>query len=201
MPVAPHDLVDRREPRASHVVRRGKHSKPRRPLVYTVFLAVVALMALALIAGRFGLLGVRALSVESGSMEPSIRQGSVIVTTPESMPAVGAVVTYRHPLDPNILITHRVVGYEGEGDDLHLVTQGDANNAPDSDPVPLDAVVGQVRFAIPGLGRIIGWARTDLGLIVLIIVPATVVVHNEVLRLRDQLAERRRTRRDPQQAD
>lgn len=195
MPVAPYDLVDLGEPQGSHSLSRGRHARPRRPILYIVTLTIVGLLGIVLVAGRFGLWGVRALSVESGSMEPAIRRYSVVLTTPVDTPAIGSVITYEHPLDPEILITHRVVGYEGEGDDLRLVTKGDANNAPDGEPVRREAVVGQVRMVIPWLGLIVDIARSEIGFIVLIIIPATIIVHNEILRLRDLLAERRREKK------
>jgi signal peptidase len=171
-------------------LKKGRHSRPARPLLYKVLLVVVVVVGIAVVAGQVGLIGFRALTVQSGSMEPAIGRHSVVVVTQATSLAVGDVITFEHAEEPDILITHRIVDVTGAGDNAVYTTKGDGNDDVDLDPVPAQSVVGKVRFSIPWIGLAVTWTRTDLGFIVLIIIPATLIVHQEILNLRQQYRDR-----------
>ena len=77
----------------------------------------------------------KVLSVLSGSMEPAIRTGDVIIVEPlrpEHEIREGDVITFRAADAPDMLITHRVIGIVSvNGEPAAYVTKGDANEAPD----------------------------------------------------------------------
>jgi hypothetical protein len=52
------------------------------------------------------------------------------------------------------LVSHRVIAVSDQLGEPTLWTKGDANEAIDSWAVPADAVIGEVRFTVPYLGRI-----------------------------------------------
>lgn len=129
------------------------------------FLSTVLLIILLLIAGVLvlpPLLGCKNMAVLSGSMEPKIKVGAMVVareTEPEVL-QVGDVITYN--LAGDTLVTHRIIEInEAEG---HVLTQGDANDIPDGAPVPYDRIVGKVLFHVPLLGYVTMYMKTPIGI-------------------------------------
>lgn len=127
----------------------------------------VALAAILLAFALSQAFGVRFFSVLSGSMEPDIPTGSVVVTVPESLAGeiqTGDVVSY--VADENLtVVTHRVVD-ESTSPEL-LTTQGDANKVADP-PVLRVNVVGKVAFVVPALGYPLSYLATTPGKIIAI---------------------------------
>ena len=109
-----------------------------RVLGTVILLGVIALF-LPMTAPR--LLGYEVYSVVSGSMEPSIPVGSLVLvdaTAPEDL-LKGDVVAFDSGAS---VITHRVkANHVVEGE---LITRGDANDAADLEPVRYSAVHGKV---------------------------------------------------------
>lgn len=92
-------------------------------------------------AGRFS-----AQIVLSGSMEPAVRTGALIFTDKkQTKPKQGDVISYRFN---DALITHRVLREENG----IYITQGDANETEDPNPVYPEQIEGTVVFSIPFLG-------------------------------------------------
>jgi signal peptidase len=88
------------------------------------------------------------------SMAPGYPSGSLLVVAPPSAAGVevGMVVMFEDPGAPGRLVVHRVVARTGAGSPTFR-TRGDANNASDPHPVPASAIRGEVRWAVPALGR------------------------------------------------
>ena len=83
--------------------------------------------------------------VLSGSMEPGIRIGDiVIVKKTQQEPHIGDVVAYKYS---GMIILHRVINVTGN----QLVTKGDANDAPDN-PITVKQVLGKLYLHIPYAG-------------------------------------------------
>jgi len=145
-----------------------------------VIIAGLMVMATLKIPGSFQL-----LTVLSGSMSPTIKTGSIVVVKPAAEYQVGEIITYRL-IGQGDHFTHRVVEIKRSGDQKLLVTKGDANQEPDSQPVPMAQVEGKVLFSLPWLGYAVNYARTPAGLTVVIIL-ATVVVYREILTIQKEL--------------
>ena len=79
--------------------------------------------------------GMQPLVVRSGSMEPTIATGSMILVKriDASEIKVGDVLAVERP--DHTRVTHRVVGIEHRGATAELTMKGDANE--DADPVPV----------------------------------------------------------------
>ncbi len=127
------------------------------------------------------------LTVLSGSMEPEMHAGDVIVSTkvdPENI-AVGDIITFRlnSDDDPNRFVTHRVIEITERDGYLQFKTKGDANEDPDSGAIAESQVVGKVVFIIPYIGHIGNFARSILGYIVFIVIPALLLIGNELLNI------------------
>jgi signal peptidase I len=119
--------------------------------------------------------GYQLKSVLSGSMEPSIKTGSVIAIKPAEDPSSykkGDVITYRALDNANMLITHRVIDVQTLDSQIHYFTKGDNNDGQDSNPIPASHVVGQYEgFMIPYIGYGLNFYNTDAGKILLLIIP------------------------------
>ena len=83
--------------------------------------------------------------IGSGSMEPALRKGDLLLVRADGGLYPGDIVTYVSR--GGSLITHRVVGHAEAG----YITQGDANNIPD-EAVTQQRVLGRVVGVLPGMG-------------------------------------------------
>lgn len=114
-----------------------------------VFLAAVAL------APR--LLGWNGTTVATGSMEPRISVGDMALTSPIDPDELvaGQVIGFEDPAglsqDP---ILHRIIEVNEDGT---FTTKGDANESPDSTPVPPENVIGIGRILVPAVGKPVVW--------------------------------------------
>ena len=98
------------------------------------------------------LLGYEAYTVVSGSMEPAIPTGSLVLikgVEAREVEAEDVIAFYGGP-DSNAIITHRVV--ENRVIMGEFVTKGDANAENDMNPVKYDEFIGKVALSIPAFG-------------------------------------------------
>lgn len=114
--------------------------------------------------------------VSSGSMEPSIKTGSVIAVVPKAVYQVGDIISFKTSDNSKSTTTHRIVGIGGG----FFKVAGDANDDPDPNLVPNSAVVGSVRLSVPYVGYLSGFAKTPKGFILLVIIPATIIIYEEL---------------------
>lgn len=139
-------------------------------------------------------LGWRAFVVLSGSMEPKIKTGSVVFTAPKAEYRENDIITFfANPQQKDLrkvqaVITHRVVKVHDDEGRQTFTTKGDANNSADRESVTAAAVLGRVVLMIPYLGYAVAFAKTQTGLIVLIIIPATLIVYSELLNIKNEIS-------------
>ncbi len=154
--------------------------------VYAMAIVVILLVAILLVAGRFGIGGVRALVVQSGSMEPTILTKSVVIAAPSSSYSVGDIITFRHSGRENVLVTHRLQSIKNGNE---FITKGDANEEADGESVLAVNVIGKVVFTIPFVGMIVSFAQTQLGFLLLVVIPAVAIVYSELLSIKKQIVK------------
>lgn len=128
---------------------------------------VVVLLALVLIAVP-RLLGWVPLTVMSGSMEPQLPTGSLVVLSPVTeenfaQVAVGDVITLMPYPDDDTLVTHRVVAqaWRADGERI-LTTRGDANGADDPWQVTAQQARGVARYHVPYAGYLTALITDDV---------------------------------------
>lgn len=118
------------------------------------------------------LLGWHSYVIVTGSMEPGISAGDVVLASPNpeidpvitegerppsNPPLVGRVVSFDDPGREGHILTHRVVYIDEDG---ALVTKGDANPTVDSVPVPRESVTGLGRLLVQFVGLPVVWLKT-----------------------------------------
>lgn len=130
-----------------------------RVVVGTVARGVVAtLLGLALWAAAPALIGWQPTTVMTGSMEPRLTPGDVVVSRPVASGEVrtGKILLADDPDQSGHLRMHR---YVEDGPGGTLVTKGDANPQQDSTPLERSAVHGVAFLRIPFVGAPILWLR------------------------------------------
>ncbi|MXV63831.1 signal peptidase I [Natronorubrum sp. JWXQ-INN-674] len=142
-----------------------------------VVLALLLLVGLVAVPGLVG--GDDAFVVTSGSMSPTIEAGDVIITQdvdPEEIES-GDIVTFHDGSEANTgYVTHRVVDVVEENGERYFELQGDANDEPDEGLVPAEYAQGDLHLHVPYFGYLLLFARSSLGLFVLVIGPGLVLV-------------------------
>lgn len=162
--------------------------------IYRFLLGV--LMVLALAVGLLLFISVmpfgskfKLYSVMSGSMEPDIGVGSLIVVRQEDKYAVGDAITFL-PSDASRqqdTKTHRIITVEKKNGKIFFKTKGDANSIADTELVPLDKVIGKVSAKISYVGYIFGYAKTLPGIILVVVIPSTIIVYDEIGKIKKEL--------------
>lgn len=119
--------------------------------------------------------------VKSGSMEPTIPTGSVVLIRPEAAYAVGDIITFGEDNKRQIPTTHRIISVSNENGKEVFQTKGDANEVADPKPTQSNSVIGKVVFDVPRAGFILDFARTTLGFALLVGIPAGLIILDELL--------------------
>ena len=127
---------------------------------------IVAFLAFVFISPDYDLYIVR-----SGSMEPAINVGDMVLAGPVGTGGIkpGVIISYEAGKN---LITHRVLSIDGNT----LITKGDANKEQDPNPVRLSQVQSRYIFRIPYVGYVAGFLRTRPGWLLSIVLPSIVLV-------------------------
>jgi signal peptidase len=95
-------------------------------------------------------------AVLSGSMEPELAVGGLIMIKPVEAQHVstGDIISFKIP-DIETPICHRVIEITEIDGQLFFQTKGDANEEPDMNLVPAEAVKGEEVLYIPYVGNIV----------------------------------------------
>jgi signal peptidase len=160
-------------------------SRTGRLLGNVLLWAALGLVIGAVLAtGAPRLFGGTSLTVLSGSMEPAIHTGDVVVGRPiaASEARAGEVITFREP-DSNRLVTHRLRRIRLRNGIAAMVTKGDANNAPERWRIPVGGRVSRVLYRVPRLGYARVFAGSPLGRLLLLVLPAFALAVFELKRI------------------
>ena len=137
---------------------------------------------LLLAVGLPNLFHAKSLTVMSGSMEPTIGTGDVVVAQQISPldARVGDIVSFRDPLEHDRVITNRVREIHVVKDKVEFVTKGDANSNTEHWAVPENGTIGKVAFHVPRLGYFMVWIHSTFGLLLLIVLPTLILGATEL---------------------
>jgi signal peptidase len=149
---------------------------------WTIGAFCAALLATVALPNAFGM---RSFTVMSGSMEPTIHVGDVVIDRKiralDARP--GDVVTFSDPSGRKRLITHRIRSMHVQGNTVQVVTKGDANNAVERWTVPANGRIGRVELRVWKLGYPLVFAYSRFGLIALVALPALLLCGLELRRI------------------
>lgn len=109
------------------------------------------------------LFGISFLIVTTGSMEPTINPGELLVVAEQKTYEVDDVVTYKD--SDGFLITHRIV----QKDNGNMIAKGDANDLND-ETCPINRIEGKVIYHSKKLGYFVLYFLKPLIVIYLIII-------------------------------
>ena len=134
-------------------------------------------------------LGYSVLRLQTGSMEPEYRTGSIIIAKKVDVNDLekGDVISfYSTSLDISDRVnTHRIVDiiYDQSGS-REFVTKGDANELQDETPVLASRVIGKVIFDLGVVsGSVLGMLQNPKVIFFLIIVPLIIITFSEAVNL------------------
>ena len=129
--------------------------------------------------------------VLSGSMEPTLKVGSVAMVLPQKDYFPGEVVSFLTGTGKNSTVTHRILAknYPNGIDSAPVfLTAGDANKNFDSQNLKEEQIVGKYAVSVPYLGYLIDYVKKPYGFILFVIVPATILIYEETLKIKRELA-------------
>lgn len=137
--------------------------------------------------------GFRMFVVTSGSMEPAIKTGAVVLTKHQEEYSKGDIVSFlRNPSDDKAKVdspvTHRIAEKTEEDGKTVFTTKGDANKTPDMETITQDQILGKVVLSIPLIGRLLIFAQTQMGFTFLIVIPVVLIIFTEVQKIGRELA-------------
>ena len=156
--------------------------------LFAIFIfAIVLLIVVSIlpIPGNYKL-----LIVQSGSMEPAIKTGSVVIVKPVENYKTNDVITFVDG-GKDRSTTHRVVDTEVVSGKTYYITKGDANNAEDSSKVSENKIVGKVLTSIPYAGYILAMAKKPIGFVLLVVLPCTMIIFEEVGKIWKELKKKK----------
>lgn len=151
-------------------------------IVRSSSLILVLFFGILMFASSNNITGLRSFIVKSGSMEPTIPTGSLVVTT-NTHPAYlkqSDVITFIRPTEERDLITHRITRITNDNDYIRILTKGDNNSKADNWEVGGGNVVGKVAFSVPYLGYVFSFAQSKLGILLFILIPAIFILVEEI---------------------
>lgn len=127
----------------------------RNILSWVLLLAVGSVLLAMVVVPRLS--GATAYTVLTGSMEPGLPPGTLVVVkpTPATDLSAGDVITFQPYSGNPAVVTHRIEGifYDAQ-DQMRIYTKGDANNVADDWVLVPEQVRGRVWYSVPQLGRV-----------------------------------------------
>lgn len=156
------------------------------------YVILISLLLVTLIMGKASktgqapsFLGYKVYSVLTGSMNPTIEPGGLIIIKEVSAQNVkeGDVITFGSASTDNVT-THRVIGIENNNG-IKFITKGDANNVQDPNPVDSKLLIGKVVKFIPYAGSVAMFIQENMFLIIaeLIIVFIIFILIGKIIKL------------------
>ena len=153
-------------------------------IISYIFFVLVALIVLLLAVSVLPITGnIKFLIVQSGSMEPTIKTGSVVLVKPKDTYNLGDIITFGTISKTQAPTTHRII----EIKDNKYITKGDANNGPDLREIKKTEVIGKMIVSIPYIGYAVSAAKRPIGFFLIIIIPVLLIVYDEVNKIRKEM--------------
>jgi len=168
-------------------MRKNKKNNPIKTIfktLYYIFLIGLVCIAILLAASVFPIPGnIKVMIVQSGSMQPAIKMGSVVVAKPADEYKIGDVITFGLATKNKSSFTHRIYDIKVVAGEPRYITKGDANKTSDKREIRSGEIIGKVLFDIPYLGYAVKAARKPFGFLLIIVVPAVIIIYDELRKI------------------
>lgn len=153
-------------------------------IIQNIVTVAIVIIGLFLIITLFPIKGNYQVKVVlSGSMEPAIRTGSVVIIKPSSQYKIGDVVIFGKDTKKEIPTTHRIISSRAVEGIMLFTTKGDANEDADTTEIRQSNIHGKVLFSVPFMGYVIDFVKKPIGMIVVIVIPALYIISDEVRKI------------------
>ena len=123
--------------------------------------------------------GTHIYTTTSNSMAPYITTNDVFVVKkfPINSYDKGDVISFYEKVgEGERIVTHRIYRLGGNV----YVTKGDANEAIDEEYVRPRLIIGKVTRVVPHVGLYLSFFKTDVGMMLFVIIPAVIIMLNRV---------------------
>ena len=171
-------------------------------LTVTVILTISVVMQIST-KGYVTLSGYSLFKVATGSMEPTIKTGSLLICEDETIDDIKVmdIVCFEstNPMMMGQVITHRVVAIDEINGVLRLTTQGDANTVSDPLYVTADNLIGKVKWYSTDediLANAVSFLNGKIGFLSCIVLPvlllSTMMMKESVSSIQREMKELKR---------
>lgn len=154
-------------------------------LLWIIFgIVAVVLGFLGLSAQNFNV-PYKGFLIQSGSMEPAIMTGDVIIVNSFPDYKLNDVITFYD--NENRVVTHRIIEVDNSSSETSFKTKGDANQSEDIHLQKKSKVIGKVIMVIPKIGYLAAFSQTKMGIFLLVLVPVVLIVYDEIIKMFKEL--------------
>jgi len=173
--------------------------------LYYIFLSAIAVVLILVVVSAFPIAGNYQIKVvKSGSMEPALGIGSVVVIRPVSSYEVGDVVSFdggfRLASGENLAVTHRIMEERVESGAKIFKTKGDANEDMDTEELFAGKIMGKVILTVPYVGYAVETAKKPYGFLALIVIPAAIIAYDQLAVIWKEIAKIRANKQKDEKA-
>jgi len=146
-----------------------------------IMIGLLGIMAMYIISSNSSIFaGYQSYLVQSGSMEPAIMTGDIVIIHKQNEYIKNDVVTFKDK--EGRTVTHRIIKIDQTDGNQILSTKGDANRSEDSDTISQEQIVGKVAFVIPKIGYLVAFSKSLPGLIIMVLIPAGLFIADELFK-------------------
>jgi signal peptidase len=151
-------LGENARPLKFRIREKDAQKKRSEKLAKEIAIAAAVLIAITVVMPTVDLsTGYRSYAIASGSMQPTLFRGDLLITERVSSPSqirVGDIIAFNSS-GLNGPITHRVIAEYATPSGVIYITKGDFNPSADPNPVPFSKVEGKAVFEIPLVGYLV----------------------------------------------
>jgi signal peptidase len=186
--------------KASWSLKMQMQTKKLLKIIQNIVTVVIVIVGIFLIITLFPIKGNYQVKVVlSGSMEPAVHIGSVVILKPESQYKIGDVVIFGKDTKKDIPTTHRIVSSRAVEGVILYTTKGDANEDPDTTEIRPGDIHGKVLFSVPFMGYIIDFVKKPVGMIIVIVIPALYIIYEEIRKIWKEVKKIKNEKNNTQQ--
>lgn len=174
--------------------KKNKISKRIRMIVYIILIPIliyniIIILQSTLNPNEKNNLIIRAYVIVSGSMEPELSIGDLVVVKQENNLKEGDIISFWYG---ESIVTHRIIKIEKENGKNIYTTKGDSNNVEDNGTITDENIIGKKIITIPKLGKITLIFQGKLAIIIMLII---FLIYIKCIKMKDKKREERKVTR------